>query len=249
VIDPAQKTATAITHDSPFGGVPGVWSPDGKRVALAPALLGRRPKIFIQASDGSRTPFGSLDLRNDYVPMDWSSDGAALLYWESDNQNQIGHYSIYALAANAKPYPVFEKLTSNVPDARFSPDGKWIAFSSDQSGRSEVYVAPFGPSGTAVQISTKGGQNVRWMPDGKHLLYLAADYRVVSTALKLGENAQAVEQHSMFQLPPTRNENGALCFEIAPDRKRLLLAAPVGRASVPITVLVNWQSELGKEVR
>lgn len=112
-----------------------------------------------------------------------------------------------------------------------------------------MYVAPFGTSGRAVQVSTKGGQNVRWMPDGKHLLYLAADYRVVRTALKRGENAQAVEQHSLFQLPPTRNENGALAFEIAPDGKRLLLAAPVGRASTPITVLLNWQSELGKEVR
>ena len=112
-----------------------------------------------------------------------------------------------------------------------------------------MYVAPFGTSGTAVQISTTGGQNVRWMPDGKQLLYLAADYRVVSAALKLGENVQAVEQHSLFQLPPTRNENGALCFDIAPDGKRLLVAAPVGRTSPPITVLVNWQSELGKEGR
>jgi dipeptidyl aminopeptidase/acylaminoacyl peptidase len=249
IIDTAQKTATAITHDSPFGGVLGVWSPDGKRVALAGAIGRAFPSIFIQASDGSRTPLSSPDLRNDYVPMDWSPDGSALLYWESDNQNQIGRYGIYPLAANAKPHPLFEKLTSNVRDARFSPDGKWIAFSSDKSGRAEVYAAPFGTSGRAVQISTNGGQNVRWMPDGKHLLYLAADYRVVSTALKLGENAQAVERHSLFQLPPTRNEIGALCFEIAPDGKRLLLAVPVGRASVPITVLVNWQSELGKEVR
>ena len=251
VIDAVQKTATAITHDSPFGGVLGVWSPDGKRVALAGAFgqaSGVR-KFFIQASDGSRTLLGSPELRNDYIPMDWSSDGAALLYWESDNQNQIGHYSIYPLTGSARPYPLFEKLTSNVPDARFSPDGKWIAFSSDQSGRSEVYLAPFGTSGRAVQLSTKGGQNVRWMPDGKHLLYLAADYRVVSTALKLGENAQIVEQHSLFQLPPTRNENGQLAFEVAPDGKRLLFAAPVGRASAPITVLVNWQSELSREVR
>jgi Tol biopolymer transport system component len=240
VIDAGQKTATAITHDSPFGGVDGVWSPDGKRVALAGAIGRASLSIFIQASDGSRTPLRSPDLRNHYVPMDWSPDGAALLYWESDNQNQIGRYGVYPLAANARPYRLFENLTSNVRDARFSPDGKWIAFSSDQSGRSEVYVAPFGTSGGAVQVSTKGGQNVRWMPDGKHLLYLAADYRVVSTALKLGENAQAAEQHSLFQLRPTRNEAGALAFEIAPDGKRLLLAAPVGRTSTPITVLVNW---------
>ena len=240
VIDGAQKTATAITHDSPFGGVAGVWSPDGRRVALGGAIGRASQSIFIQASDGSRTPLGSPDLRNDYLPMDWSPDGAALLYWEADNQNQTARYGIYPLAGSAKPYPLFEELTRNVGDARFSPDGKWIAFSSDQSGRSEVYVAPFGTSGSAVQVSTKGGQNVRWMPDGKHLLYLAADYQVISTALKLGESAQAIEQHSLFQLPPTRSENGALCFEIAPDGKRLLLGAPVGRASMPITVLVNW---------
>lgn len=249
VIDPAQKTATAITHDSPFGGVPGVWSPDGRRVALAGAIGKASQSMFIQASDGSRTPLSSPDPKNDYVPMDWSPDGAALLYWESDNQDGVCRYGVYPVAANAKPYPLFEKLTSHVRDARFSPDGKWIAFSSDQSGRSEVYVAAFGTSGRAVQVSTKGGQNVRWMPDGKRLLYLGADYRVVSTTLKLGENAQAVEQHSLFQLPATRNDNGALAFEIAPDGKRLLLATPLGRASVPITVLVNWQPELGKELR
>jgi len=126
IIDAAQKTATAITHDSPFGGVLGVWSPDGRRVALAGALGGAFESIFIQASDGSRTPLPSPDPRNDYVPMDWSPDGTALLYWEADNQNQIGRYSIYPLAGNSKPYPVFGKLTSNVPDARFSPDGNGL---------------------------------------------------------------------------------------------------------------------------
>jgi len=77
---------------------------------------------------------------------------------------------------------------------------------------------------------------------------LAADHQVVSTALALGENAQAIEEHALFQLPPTP-ANSAPAFEIAPDGKRLLLAVPLGRASAPITVLVNWQSELGKEVR
>ena len=248
MIDAVQSTATAITHDSPFGSVLGVWSPDGKRVALASAFGQASQSTFIQASDGSRSPLPSPDPRNDYVPMDWSPDGTALLYWEADNQNQIGRYGVYPLAGNSKPYPVFAKLTSNVPDARFSPDGKWIAFSSDQSGRSEVYVAPFGSSGTAVQISTKGGQNARWMPDGKHLLYLAANHQVVSTALALGENAQTLEEHALFQLPLTP-ANSPVAFEIAPDGKRLLLAAPVGRTSAPITILVNWQAELGKEVR
>ena len=81
-----------------------------------------------------------------------------------------------------------------------------------------------------------------------HLLYLAADHQVVSTALALGENAQTLEEHALFQLPPTP-ANSPLAFEIAPDGKRLLFAAPVGRASAPITVLVNWQAELGKEAR
>ncbi|HKU28479.1 MAG TPA: protein kinase, partial [Candidatus Sulfotelmatobacter sp.] len=237
LIDAAQRAATALTHDSPIGGVLGVWSPDAKRVAVT-GTVGTSRSMFIQTSDGSRTPLTLLDPGNDYFPLDWSPNGTELLYWEIDNQNQIGRYGIYSITGNSKLYLVSGKLT-NVPDARFSPDGKWIALTSDESGRSEVYVAPLGASSARAKISTKGGENVRWMPDGKHLLYLAADHQVVRAVLKLGESAQVVEQHSLFQLPPTPT-NGQLSFEIAPDGKRLLLAAPVGRSSTPITVLVNW---------
>jgi len=224
----------------------GVWSPDGKRVALTGHFEAAPDSLSILESDGSRKQLSSPNPKNDYVAVDWSPDGKALLYWESDNETASGRFGIYPLIGNSKPQLLFEKQSSNLPDARFSPDGKWIAFISDRSGRSEIYVAPFGRPGAPVQISTHGGQNVRWTPDGKNLLYMAADYQIIRIPLGLGATVQAGEQSVLFQLPPIPGMNSPLGFEVAPDGKRLLVNAPVGEASKPLTVVVNWQSELGK---
>jgi Tol biopolymer transport system component len=113
----------------------------------------------------------------------------------------LGYFGVYPLTGNSKPYRLFEELPSNIPDARFSPDRKWIAFTSDHSGHSEIYVAPFGRPGAPVQISTNGGQNARWMPDGKHLLYMAPDHEVINVSLDLGATVQPGQQRPLFHLP------------------------------------------------
>ncbi len=245
MLDTARKTATAVTHEAPFGSVVGIWSPDGKRIALAGAFGVSAETIYIMEANGSRTKLSSPDPKNDYVPRDWSPDGTSLLYWEADNEKALGYFGVYPLSGNSKPYRLFEELPSTIPDARFSPDGKWIAFTSDQSGHSEIYVAPFGRPGAPVQISTNGGQNARWMPDGKHLLYMAPDHQVITVPLELGATVQAAEQRALFQLPPTPS-NSPLEFDVARDVKKVLLAEPVGRGSAPVTVIVNWQAELKK---
>jgi len=243
IVDTARNTATPITHEAPIGSVLGIWSPDGKRIALAGAFGGSAETMFIQEPNGSRMRLSSPDPKNDYIPRDWSPDGTSLLYWEADNERAFGYFGVYPLKDNSKPYRVFEQLPSNIPDARFAPNGKWIAFTSDQSGHSEIYVAPFGRPGAPVQISTNGGQNARWLPDGKHLLYMTPNGRVVSVSLDFGATAQAGEQRVLFQLPPTP-ANSPLEFDVARDGQRLLIAAPIGPATMPITVIANWQAEL-----
>ena len=243
MLDSTRKTVAAVTHEAPIAGVLGIWSPDGKRIALDESFGGGPETIYIQEANGSRRKLNSPDPKNDYIPRDWSPDGTSLLYWEGDNTKALGYFGVYPLTGNSKPYRLFEELPSTIPDARFSPDGKWIAFTSDQSGHSEIYVAPFGRSGAPVQISTNGGQNPRWMPDGRHLLYMAPDHQVITVPLELGAVVQAGEQRTLFQLPPTP-PNSPLEFDVARDGKRLLVAAPVGRASAPITVIVNWQADL-----
>ena len=245
MLDSTRKTVTAVTHEAPIAGVVGIWSPDGKRIALDEAFGGSAQTIYIQEADGSRKKLSSPDPKNDYIPRDWSPDGTSLLYWEGDNEKGSGYFGVYPLTGNSKPYRLFEELPSTIPDARFSPDGKWIAFTSDQSGHSEIYVAPFGRAGVPVQISTNGGQNARWMPDGKHLLYMAPDHQVITVSLELGAAVQAGEQRALFQLPPTP-PNSPLEFDVARDGKRLLVAAPIGRVSAPITVIVNWPAEFKK---
>ena len=243
VLDTARKTATAVTHEAPNGGVLGIWSPDGKRIALAAAFGETARAIYIQEANGSRTKLSSPNPENDYYPRDWSPDDTSLLYWEFDNEKATGYFGVYPLVGNAKPYRLFNGLPSNIADARFSPDGKWIAFTSDHSGQSEVYVAPFGRAGAPVQISTAGGQNARWMPDGKHLLYMAPDHQVITVPLGLGATVEAGQQRALFQLPVTSLKS-PLEFDVARDGKRLLVAAPIGHTSAPITVVVNWQAEL-----
>jgi eukaryotic-like serine/threonine-protein kinase len=210
MLDTARKTATAVTHEAPFGSVLGIWSPDGKRIATAGSFGGSTVTIYIQEANGSRTKLNSPNTKNDYIPRDWSPDGTSLLYWEADNEKRLGYFGVYPLTGNSQPHRLFEELPSNrdarVPsnmrDARFSPDGKWIAFTSDQPGHSEIYVAPFGRPDTPVQISTNGGRNARWMPDGKHLLYMAPDHQVITVPLELGDTVQAGAQRCCSSCHP-----------------------------------------------
>jgi dipeptidyl aminopeptidase/acylaminoacyl peptidase len=175
----------------------------------------------------------SPDPKNDYIPRDWSPDGASLLYWEGDNTKALGYFGVYPLTGDSKPYRLFEELPSNIPDARFSPDGKWIAFTSDQSGHSEIYIAPFGRPGVPVQISTNGGQNARWMPDGNHLLYMATDHQVITVPLELGATVQAGERGrcSGCHLPPQTALWSLMLHAMAKDFCwRCRLDAPVRRS-------------------
>jgi Tol biopolymer transport system component len=249
VLDAAGKSAAKVTHENPVAGVSGIWSPDGKQIALGAIIDSPARALFIQASDGTRKPLPLPNPKNDYTPLDWSPDGKSLLYLEEDNAANINRLGIYPLVGNAQPYRLFEKQRGNLDDARFSPDGRWISYSSDESGRFEVFVVPFGRAGVPMQISTQGGWNARWMPDGKHILYVTRDEQLVSTAVQLDGSIRVGATRPLFQLPPRPLATDNAVFEIAPGGKRLLVAAATGRTTATITVLVNWQAELNKSTK
>ena len=93
---------------------------------------------------------------------------------------------------NRKPFPVIQ-TDFDERDGQFSPDGKWIAYESNESGRFEIYVQPFPGPGGKWQMSTNGGAQVRWRPDGKELFYIGLDGRLMAAPFQLGSNGQAVE--------------------------------------------------------
>ena len=151
-----------------------------------------------------------------------------------------GHQSLWTFTFAGNKARPFLNLKSDIRDARISADGHWVAYLASQSGRDELYVTSFPEAGTPIQISTQGAQLPRWNPAGHQLLYAALDWKLMAVPVSTSPTFKAGEARPLFTLPKGSE------VEIAPDGKRLLINAPVSEAAKPLTVLINWQSELGK---
>ncbi len=128
----------------------------------------------------------------------------------------------------------------NEQDGVFSPDGRWVAYVSDESGRNEVYVQAFPLSGAKWQISTGGGAEPDWRKDGTEIFYLAADRNLMAVPIKLGATLDAGVPRTLFPIPMTQ---GSHTFAVANDGQRFLVRASArSDRTGPITVVLNWQA-------
>ena len=131
-------------------------------------------------------------------------------------------------------------------DGQFSPDVRWVAFSSNESGRSEIYVQPFPGPGGKVQISTNGGAQPRWRHDGKEIFYIAADNTLISVPIKLSTAGGSVEPSAPVSLFRTRVFSNVVLggkqqYAVSHDGQRFLMLSAEDAAVAPITVLLNWK--------
>jgi Tol biopolymer transport system component len=136
--------------------------------------------------------------------------------------------------------------------ARFSPDGRWIAYVSDESGTPEVYVQSFPPSGGKWKVSTNGGFTPRWRRDGKELLYLAPDRKIMSLEVRTGGTTFGYgPAKALFEAPvEAANTTATNRYDVSADGQRFLINAPVeNTTSAPITVVVNWLAGVQSEGR
>lgn len=180
----------------------------------------------------------------DKLPMSWSPDARLILY--DTRGSSIGtSLGVLPLSGNQKPFPLLESQ-SNKFGGRFSPDGRWLAYVSDESGRPEVYVAPFPGPGGRWQISTGGGAFPRWRRDGAEIFYLAPDLKLMVA----GVNSQGsrLDVGGVKPLFETRCAGGTrYCYDVSANGQRfLIITAPEQTASTPITVVVNWSAGLKK---
>jgi Tol biopolymer transport system component len=168
----------------------------------------------------------------------WSQDGRFILY------GSAGSTSIFPLRGDGKAIPFGETGNNSM---RFSPDGQWIAYSSRESGRPEVYVAPF-PGRAGNKIKVEGGAQPRWRRDGKELFFLSndRDRKLMSVDVRTaGTSLQVGVPRVLFQ---TRVKNTGLNsppYDVAPDG-RFLLNVSATTATPSITLLVNWSALLNK---
>src|SRR5207249_4153527 len=180
---------------------------------------------------------------------DWSGDGRFLLYTELGSKG--ADLWVMNMDGERKPVP-FLQTPFNESQGQFSPDGHWIAYASDESGRYEVYVRPF-PSGPGKwKISISGGELPRWRRDGKELYFLSPDRKLMAAAVKPASGAQPVFEaaapQALFEarvptLIPGRN---GFVYAVAADGKRFLVNTGSQTAETPLTVVVNWLAAVKK---
>jgi Tol biopolymer transport system component len=248
LLEPGRGLLNRFTTDPTVEAFP-IWSPDG-RVIVFNSIRAGGNDLYQRPLDGSAPE--TLLLANSEVkqPSDWSPDGRFVLYRSRDRLGPATGLWALPLAPGSKPFPVV-KTTFNNTDGQFSPDGQWIAYQSDESGRVEIYVQPFPGPGGRERISTNGGAQVRWRHDGKELFYVGLDGRLMAVPVRLMSERRQVEVGTPVPLFATRiggavQANGVLRqqYMVSADGQRFLMSTvPETTSNTPITVIVNWKPE------
>jgi Tol biopolymer transport system component len=249
--DLARQTDIRFTSDSMQNFAPN-WSPKGDRIAFRSNRAGKMGDLFWKAN-GSREAELLLSTSNPKVATQWSRDGRFIVYYEIDpNTNRdIWILPVDESAATAqKPIAVVHTRFDEM-QGQLSPDNRWIAYTSDESGQREVYVRPFPGAEGLWKVSTAGGEQPRWRGDGQELFYAAADGKMNAVPVKASAGPNSAFQPGtpvpLFDTHLT-GLGTALYFnyDVTSDGKRFLINSSVGDAAVsavpPLTVVINWNA-------
>jgi len=241
--DATGGNVTRFTFDRGNDSFP-VWSPDGSLIVWSSNPQGLY-HLYQKAASGAG--HDTLLLKSDYYkfPTDWSRDGRFIIYRQIDPKTKYDVWvlPVGPLSADQKPFP-FLQTEANEAAAVLSPDGKWMAYTSDESGRYEVYVQNFPVGGGKRQVSTYGGIGPHWRGDGKELFYHAPDGKLMAVEVKAGPNFEAGTPVELFEFRAGGNLITPY-YSVTADGQRFLLSTIVEtREAAPLTVVVNWAAGL-----
>jgi eukaryotic-like serine/threonine-protein kinase len=216
-----------------------IWTPDGKQLTFTIAL-----NLYSMLGDGSGAPERLTTSENGQLPGSWPPDGQWLAFSEADPTTGYDIW-VLGLQGDRKPRP-FLQTPSNECGPIFSPDGRWLAYVSDESGRNEIYVRPFPGPGGKTQISTEGGTQPMWAPNGRELFYRNGD-KMMAAAVETKPVFAASKPKLLFE---AHYETGFSPFErgydLSPDGQRFLMikASEQESAATQLNVVLNWSDEL-----
>jgi Tol biopolymer transport system component len=250
LLDLARNTNTRFTFGQGSNTTP-VWSPDGSRIAFASNRNGAYD-LHQKLTSGVKDEELLLKSGDNKLPTSWSRDGRFLLYTATDVKTKEDLW-VLPLEGDRKPV-LFLNKEFNESDGHFSPDMRWVAYVSDESGSNEIYVRGFSQASGASpetggkrQVSVGGGMGPRWGRDGKELYYRALDGKVMVVEVTAGAAFQIGRSKALFQAPPDFLSGPISFWDVTSDGNRFLLTAPATEASpTPFTVVLNWQAELKK---
>ena len=242
VFDLARATRTRLTFGPVSNAFP-VWSPDGKWVAYNSARNGHS-QLYRKPADGSGAEELLLDDQELVVPSDWSQDDKNLIYTRGAAGNDSEIWAL-PLEGERKPWLVVPHLANSFSTGgRLSPDGRWLAYTSTESGTAEVYVVSFRGGQGKWQVSTNEGSKPKWRRDGKEL-YFANDISRVLSAVPVTETNGAL-QFGAAQALVTTPATQQFIYDVAPDGKKVMLNVVSQQVNQSVTVITNFTAGLKK---
>ncbi len=236
-VDLVRGVSTKFTSGS-FAESEPQWSPDGKELAFV-STRGGGSRVYRKTTSGEQETVLE-EIPGTARVEDWSADGRFLSY---NFENDIW---VMPLSGERKPFRYFQSRASE-DEPQFSPDTRWMAYTSTESGTSEIHVRPFPGPGERVRISVQGGHQPRWRADGKELFYLALDGTLMAVDIAAAANEiVASSPRPLFKIEATIS-NAVDPYAVAPDGQRFLVANyPKGTLGQPIKVILNWTALLKK---
>ena len=240
IYDLASKVKSRLTFSGGAHRTP-TFSPDGKKVAFT----AEQQRVIAVKSLGSTAPEETL--LSSQAPIyqgvcDWSPDGRYLLYMQGTSMNL--QLMVLPLFGDRKPYP-FTNSNGQAQErgAAFSPDGRWVAYGSDEGGRPEVFVSPFPWTGAKWQVSTGEGADPEWRPDGKEIYYF--DFSGIAAA-QVDGSGPAFQVGSSQHLFPLPVRGLSREFAATRDGQKFLAIVPNSGTSQQLTFVQNWTAQVKK---
>src|SRR6266436_412234 len=237
----ARGAMTRLTFDSSPHHTP-IWSPDGKQILFSSnRRLGSQLYLINADGSGSEEEVADLGAVAPVNAWDGSRDGKYALVKKS---NELWYLSCAERAA--KP---LSQAKWTVRNAQFSPDGRWMAYASNETGTTEIFVSPFPNANGKWQVSSAGGQEPRWRKDGKELFYVSADGRMMAVEVTTDAGFKAGSPIELFQTHRRQavSAQDVFSYDVSGDGKRFLILTKLDEANAaPLFVLLNWASETEK---
>jgi Tol biopolymer transport system component/tRNA A-37 threonylcarbamoyl transferase component Bud32 len=236
--DLATDSAKRLTFDPAIDSTP-MWSPDSSRLVFC-SDRAQRFNLYLKDATGAGDDKLIPQEGPDRYPTDWSRDGKYVLY---ERGMDLWFVTLPGLTST-----VFLKGQSPPRAGRFSPDGKWVAYASNESGKWEVYVTSFPEAHGKWQVSNAGGEQPRWRSDGKEFYYLASDGKIMAVPVTIGANFDAGTPAALFQANPRElvATSEQFSYDVSKDGQRFLINTQLKTAMTPMSVVTNWAAMLGK---
>jgi eukaryotic-like serine/threonine-protein kinase len=236
--DLANGSAKRLTFDPSIDSSP-AWSPDSDRIVFG-SDRAQKFNLYLKNANGADEEQVIPQEGPDVYPTDWSHDGKYVLYERGND--------LWFVAFPGFKNSVFLKGISPPKAGHFSPDGKWVAYASNESGQWEVYVTSFPDAHGKWQVSNAGGEQPKWRSDGKELYYLAPDGKIMATPVTTGANFDAGTPVALFQANPRElvatSEQSS--YDVSKDGEKFLINTQLKTAMTPMSIVMNWAAKVGK---